>query len=182
MAIYFTADPHYFHDPIIEACNRPYRNSHIMGKDMIRKYNERVSQNDTCYILGDLTLVKDKEPIRRLLDKLNGHKILILGNHDYLNPFTYVDIGFISVHTSLEISTHVGDFVLVHDPAISQIDRNRTFLCGHIHDLFKMQKNCINVGVDVWGFYPVSLSEIIVFIQQIKSEGKHWRQQNDQRS
>jgi calcineurin-like phosphoesterase family protein len=112
------------------------------------------------YILGDLTLEKDKEPIRRLLDKLNGKKHLILGNHDYLNPHVYVDIGFHSVHTSLEIEVNGYPLCLVHDPALSQLDRTKYFLCGHIHDLFKKQKNCINVGVDVWDYYPVSIHQI----------------------
>lgn len=157
---YFTADPHYYHDPIIEMCKRPYKSGHHMHKDMIRKFNERVSPNDDVYIIGDLSPSKDKEPIRRIVHKLNGNKHLILGNHDCLNPFDYVDMGILTVHTALEIRFRNIDYILVHDPAISQIDRSRLFLCGHIHDLFKQQKNCINVGVDVNDFYPMSEEQI----------------------
>jgi calcineurin-like phosphoesterase family protein len=157
---FFTADHHFYHDPIIEMCNRPYKTGHQMHKDIIRKHNERVTNNDIVYFVGDVSFSKDKEPIRRIISKLNGQKHLILGNHDYLNPFDYVDIGFISVHTSLEIFTEFGNYILVHDPAISQIDRTRIFLCGHIHDLFLKQKNCINVGVDVHNFYPISIQQI----------------------
>ena len=95
-------------------------------------------------------------------------KILILGNHDSLKPFTYIDLGFESVHTSLELSYNGKDYVLVHDPAASCIDRNRIFLCGHVHDLFKIQRNVINVGVDVWNFFPVSMEQIEVEALAIK--------------
>jgi len=160
MSDYITADPHFYHDPIIEICNRPFKTGHQMHKEIIRRFNNRVTNNDNLYIVGDFSYSKDKEPIRRLVEKLNGHKHLILGNHDKLNPFDYLEIGFESVHTSLEIKTPFGDYILVHDPSISQVDRTKIFLCGHIHDLFVKQKNCINVGVDVHDFYPLSTQQI----------------------
>jgi len=80
-----------------------------------------------------------------------------MGNHDELKPQQYVGAGFQSVHYPyLELF----EFILVHDPALAQVDRERWFLCGHIHDLFKVHKNCYNVGVDVRGFKPVSLEQI----------------------
>jgi calcineurin-like phosphoesterase family protein len=158
--IYFTADHHDDHDEIIQMCNRPFYSRKHMRKEMIKRHNEKVTESDTVYFIGDVSFSRDKEPIRRFIEKLNGIKHLILGNHDSLKPFDYVELGFTTVHTALEISTFLGDFVLVHDPAISQIDRDRMFLCGHIHDLFIKQKNCINIGVDVWDFYPVSLQQI----------------------
>lgn len=168
--IYVTADHHNHHDPIIEMCNRPFRTGHQMHKEMIRRYNEKVTDSDTAYFIGDYSLSKDKEPIRRLLEKMNGQKHLILGNHDYLDPFIYTEIGFISVHTSLEIKTEFGDFILVHDPAISQIDRSKRFLCAHIHNLFIILKNCLNVGVDAHDFYPLSIKRIDQIFTTFKTE------------
>jgi calcineurin-like phosphoesterase family protein len=40
------------------------------------------------------------------------------------------------------------------------IDDGRWLLCGHVHNRWKKQGRSINVGVDVWNFYPVSLEEI----------------------
>lgn len=34
-------------------------------------------------------------------------------------------------------------------------------LCGHVHDAWKLKDNCLNVGVDVWNFYPINLAHII---------------------
>jgi calcineurin-like phosphoesterase family protein len=138
-----------------------------MDNTIVARYNSRVQDGDTVYILGDLfdlQLGKNFSIVERLVNKLKGRKILILGSHDYLKPFEYVEAGFESVHTFLQ----VGNFGLVHDPAVSCVNRSMIFLCGHVHDLFKVQMNVINVGVDVWNFFPVSEDQIM----QIKDECK----------
>lgn len=160
MGTFVTADHHDDHDEIIQMCNRPFYSRKHMRKEMIKRHNEIVTELDTVYFIGDISFSKDKEPIRRFIESLNGKKHLILGNHDYLKPFDYIDIGFTTVHTALEIFTEYGNYILVHDPAVSQIDRTRIFICGHVHDLFVKQKNCINAGVDVHNFYPISIQRI----------------------
>lgn len=161
--IYFTADWHEAHENIIRYCGRPFKNASHMIKTILRNYNNIVGEDDTVYFLGDLSMRSSiyERAIGQLVSKMNGRKHLILGNHDRLKPFDYVDIGFLTVHTALEICPNGHDFVLVHDPVLSAIDRTRNFLCGHVHELFKRQKNVLNVGVDVWDFKPVSLEEII---------------------
>jgi len=134
-----------------------------MDKEIIRNVNTVVAEEDTLYIIGDLSLVGSQHLgyYRNLMGQYKvKRKILILGNHDILKPFTYVNLGFESVHTSLELEHNGKSYILVHDPAASCLDRNRIFLCGHVHDLFKFQRNAINVGVDVWDFFPVSIEQI----------------------
>jgi calcineurin-like phosphoesterase family protein len=36
----------------------------------------------------------------------------------------------------------------------------KTLLHGHVHEWWLVKENMINVGVDVWGGFPVSLDEI----------------------
>ena len=83
--IWFTSDLHFFHDRILEF--HPKRKE-IFGSTvekakeaMIQLWNSRVNKKDTVYILGDLAFgeVEDK---RKLFQRLNGNKVLILGNHD----------------------------------------------------------------------------------------------------
>ena len=52
---------------------------------MIQLWNSRVKQEkDTVYILGDLAFgeVEDKKKEKNYFKRLNGNKVLILGNHD----------------------------------------------------------------------------------------------------
>ncbi len=143
---------------MIDYANRPFSRVGKMNYGIISNYRKVIKDTDLVYILGDVTIVgpQHRASIEHFLSQLPGTKILILGNHDKFDPFTYVDMGFQSVHTSLDI----GEFILVHDPAVSMVNVNRNWLCGHIHTLFKRRKNVLNVGVDQWGFFPVSIEEV----------------------
>lgn len=166
--IYFTADTHFGHHNIIEYCDRPFKSDRHMDKVLIRNWNDIVADDDIVYVLGDLTMKgsEHKSYIKNIIGRLNGHKHLILGNHDLLKPSDYIEIGFISVHTSMEF--HVPDaeegspsiYNLVHDPASIITDRTRPWLVGHIHNIFAETANAINVGVDVRDFKPMSLDEV----------------------
>lgn len=172
--IYFTADQHFGHYNIIECFNRPFKSDRQMDKQLIANWNETVTDDDIVYVLGDLTMkgLEQKSYVKNIVNRLNGHKHLILGNHDLLKPSDYVEIGFISVHTSLDLwipaqcpwipgYTGPGErFILNHDPAASITMKNQTWLVGHVHTLFKTLGNAINVGVDVHNFRPVSLDTI----------------------
>ena len=154
--IFFSADWHIDHSNIIEYCHRPFKNIQKQANALIRNYNELVSETDICYFIGDFMMDKNEDRLKAYLDRMNGTKILILGNHDKMNPFAYVDAGFRHVHTALDVE----EFVLAHDPSASIVVRPKTLLCGHVHDLFKQQKNIINVGIDVWDYRPASIDEI----------------------
>jgi len=154
---YFTADTHFSHANIIEYCNRPFKNLIEMDTEIIRRWNKTVSKDDDIYILGDFAMAKYRDLLRMYSKELNGNKHLIIGNHDKLHPLSYLKIGFKSIHAPyLEID----GLTLIHDPALSQADNSRQYLCGHVHNLFKRQKNCYNVGVDVHNFYPQSIDFI----------------------
>ena len=51
--IYFTADTHFGHYNVIRFCDRPFASAEEMDEAMIQNWNERVTGNDTVYILGD---------------------------------------------------------------------------------------------------------------------------------
>jgi len=161
MKTFFTSDPHFSHENIIRYSNRPFKNAHEMNKTITENWNEIVSQGDLVYVLGDVFLSKETSLFEKILSKLNGNKILILGNHDKLTPWQYLEVGFDSVHTSLAID----DIFICHDPAmVSCVDYEKN-LVGHIHGLWdemisRKGQKLINVGVDVRNFYPISLEEV----------------------
>lgn len=78
---FFTADLHLGHENVIRHCNRPFKNADVMDDALIENWNRRVSKNDTVYILGDLIFRTNHLP-EDYLYRLNGHKHLIIGNHD----------------------------------------------------------------------------------------------------
>jgi calcineurin-like phosphoesterase family protein len=137
-----------------------------MNKVMTANWNSVVKDEDTVCVIGDFSMSKETSLFESILSKLNGRKILILGNHDKLTPWQYLEVGFDSVHTSLVITYEDVEFFLCHDPAmVSCVDY--TFnLTGHIHGLWdylltKKNQHLLNVGVDVRDFTPISIKKAL---------------------
>jgi len=169
--LWFWGDPHFAHYNIIKYCNRPYKNEHEMDNDMIRRYREVITSDATVICTGDFTIKRPsyRSYIEKIIKQLPGQKHLVLGNHDYFKPQAYIDMGFISVHTILYLEKL--NIYIIHDPAISQTDTSKLFIGGHVHNLFKVQRNFINVGVDVWDFYPVPWYKIESLKKNINVQG-----------
>ena len=56
MKFFAIADMHFGHEAIIRYCNRPYKTVQEMDEDIIKKWNETVSNKDTVLVLGDVCL------------------------------------------------------------------------------------------------------------------------------
>lgn len=78
---YATSDWHIGHDKAIDYDDRPFRNVDHMHEVLIKNYNATVPENGICYFLGDIGLT-NKQTTREVISKLNGIKVLVLGNHD----------------------------------------------------------------------------------------------------
>lgn len=173
MSEFFTADWHLFHHNIIKYCNRPIKSDPQMQQHMVYKHNKLVGKEDLVWNLGDVTLLSSEYVgrIRKSVNKFNGEKHLILGNHDEWKAQRYEDAGFSTVHTVMWFERDGFTFYLVHDPAKYTVIQNNPkaiMLCGHIHQLFQHllpDKRIINVGVDAWDFEPVSYSTIVSLLK-----------------
>lgn len=131
MKIFGISDTHFNHARIIDYCNRPYADVKEMDEDMIKKWNETVSNSDVVLHCGDFGL-GNKEYISSIVKRLNGKKILILGNHDNWSEQTYRDMGF---HTVSRFPILYADWYLCsHAPL--QMFQNVPYknLYGHVHN------------------------------------------------
>jgi len=174
MSIFFTADEHYCHSNIIKYCERPFSTAEEMDRKLINLHNEEVGSRDVVYHLGDFSLLgpTKKDKLKGILAQLNGVHHLVLGNHDRLKPFSYVEIGFQTVHTTMECPFAPG-IVLAHDPSIATVlSRSEILICGHVHGLFKYIGNVFNAGVDPWGFKPIHLEFIKATMARDRKERK----------
>ena len=79
--IYYIADIHLRDESIFIKCKRPYNDIFEYEKELILRWNKKVTPFDTVYVLGDIALEGCTEAID-IFSKLNGHKHLIIGNHD----------------------------------------------------------------------------------------------------
>jgi calcineurin-like phosphoesterase family protein len=91
---------------------------------------------------------------------LTGRKHLIIGNTDGA-PTTSLS-GWTSVQHYAELELEGAFLVLCHYPLRSwnRMARGALQLHGHSHGRLKPLPRQIDVGVDVWEFRPVTLTEI----------------------
>lgn len=81
MKTYFISDTHFYHNNIIKYDNRPFKSVEEMNKTLIKNWNNTVTPKDHIYILGDFSWGSESDT-EKILEQLQGHKHLIIGNHD----------------------------------------------------------------------------------------------------
>ncbi len=57
--IYYIADTHFGDERIMKLAGRPYSSTSEMDSDLVKKWNERVKNSDSVYILGDFAFDND---------------------------------------------------------------------------------------------------------------------------
>lgn len=83
MAVFFTSDTHWGHAAIIRYCKRPFANVRDMDEAMIANWNAVVRHDDNVvWHLGDFAHGADAKHVRSVFRRLNGRKMLVIGNHD----------------------------------------------------------------------------------------------------
>ncbi|MBU3827407.1 MAG: hypothetical protein IAA31_07995 [Candidatus Anaerobiospirillum merdipullorum] len=170
--LFFTADPHFGHTNIIRYCARPFDDCAAMDAALSANWNARVGPEDDIYILGDFSLAHLSQ-VRGYLQGLNGHKHLIVGNHDkFLNEAPGRKVPELcEICDYKELHSPSGyTYILMHYPLMfwnGSIDPQVIHLYGHIHnntycnEMTGRLRNALNVGADLHHFAPLSESEIL---------------------
>ena len=169
---FVTSDQHFNHENIIKYCNRPFSSIEEMNEEMIKRWNAVVSKDDTVFVLGDFFMGRLTE-IKDILLRLNGHIMLVEGNHDKDNRIAKMtSCGNVKNLGPLFSMNYRGiDIVMGHYPIdfdlrnmVSKTSKKMVFLYGHIHNLAPkgLDRGCFyHVGVDTNDFTPVDLDSII---------------------
>ena len=189
---YYISDLHLFHENVIKFDNRPFDNMQEMQEVIKSKWNAKINNGDTVYLLGDVAMRGTQEELIALVATLRGKKVLIKGNHDDLSDYRYKQL-FDEICDYKEITDSCKgkayNLVLCHYPIFSwkKMGHGTILLYGHTHDseedvfyqkcLSQMNSEvcrhlgegkpmAINVGcMKPWMDYePRSLQEILEYI------------------
>lgn len=155
--IYFTADQHFGHKNIIRYSKRPFENVLEMESGLIENWNNVVSDLDKVYFLGDFALLSNAK-VRDILSKLNGYKIMIMGNHDRRRTKTkWHRMGFDIVYDTPVLLD--GRYLLSHHPMHGLPFFN---IYAHVHSYGKNEpgtgRYCVSVELNE--YKPVSFEHI----------------------
>jgi calcineurin-like phosphoesterase family protein len=159
----FIADLHLSHTSM--ATRRGFSTVEEHDEYIIAKWNSVVNKRDITYILGDITM--EKSAPYHLLDRLNGLKHVIMGNHDRRQ-----DVKKLLEHVeSVAGMVSYKGVILTHCP-IHPMELDYRFnknIHGHIHDkqVMKMldgweveDERYICVSCERVDFTPKSLEEL----------------------
>jgi calcineurin-like phosphoesterase family protein len=181
---WFSSDHHFDHANIIDYANRPFRDVNHMNETMVARWNKVVHPSDEVYVIGDFAMGKLEHSIT-YAERLVGNKFLIPGNHDRCwgghgkserwLP-TYEAVGFTVLSSNYIMEIGGQPIELCHFPftgdsrGTDRFSGNRPddigqfLLHGHIHTGWQTRDRQMNVGVDVWDFYPVSEDQVTEWI------------------
>lgn len=161
--IWFSSDYHLGHKNVIKYDNRPYDNITEMNESIILNHNKLVAHDDDFYFLGDFSFA-NVEQTERFLQRLNGRKFFIKGNHDkkeiialykkygtYLGDFAEIKINGQSItlcHYALRVwnKSHYGAW----------------HLYGHSHGSLPDNKNSLSfdIGINCHDYKPLEFKEV----------------------
>ena len=133
---YYISDLHFGHTNILRFDGRPFSSIQEMEKTIIQNWNERVANEDTVYILGDFCWGSEDEWIR-ILDQLNGMKVLIRGNHDLKNPSANLKKRFRKIADRDEVKDNGKRIIVYHYPDMfyrASYNKDVWMFCGHTHN------------------------------------------------
>lgn len=158
MTTWFLADTHFGHANIIKYSNRPFASKEEMDTKMIENWNKKVGVDDDVYHIGDFCFM-DQEKGQSILDRLNGRKHLVLGNHDKVGR-RLKGWEWIKDYHEMTID---GQFIVLCHYAMrvwNRCHKGSIQLFGHSHGNLPGNSQQIDVGVDVWDYQPVTLKDV----------------------
>lgn len=167
-SIFFTADHHFGHENIIKFSERPFESLEHMNEELIKRWNEKIGENDIVYHLGDVSLGKP-DVTRDILDRLNGKIHLIKGNHEYSALRVSDRFEWIKDYYELSIedeeATQGKQKIILFHYAMRTWNASHHGvwqLYGHSHGTLSDDEIAlsIDIGVDCRNFYPVSYEEV----------------------
>jgi calcineurin-like phosphoesterase family protein len=119
--------------------DRPFDNLEEMHSIVKDKWNAKVTNGDTVYILGDLAMRGTQEDLIAFVSTLKGHKVMVKGNHDDIKDLRYKQL-FDEICDYKEISDTLDGknvkLVLCHYPILMWKNQHRgsILLYGHVHN------------------------------------------------
>lgn len=164
--IFFISDTHFGHQGMCVFLRedgskvRPWNDCNEMDLCLIENWNATIKPKDKVYHLGDVAI---KRKNIQILEKLNGEKILIRGNHDIFKLDDYAKY-FKDIRGTHKIDKFILSHYPIHNESIPAWCRAN--LHGHTHYKRIMLPNnqinpkYLNLCVECTNYKPIAFDSI----------------------
>jgi calcineurin-like phosphoesterase family protein len=159
LELFVISDTHFGHKGIIEfrredgSLIRPFGSLEAMHDRIVREWNSVVRPGDRVYHLGDVAFGKKH---LALLNRCNGRKHLIKGNHDIYPIKEYLKY-FYEVSACRRFDEGILTHIPVHP---DELHRFKINVHGHTHDRMIDDARYINVCVEQINYAPVPIDVV----------------------
>jgi calcineurin-like phosphoesterase family protein len=148
-----------------------------MNEQMILEWNAKVAPEDLTYILGDVAFMSGYDA-SRVMNRLNGRKILVEGNHDRKTLLDkHFRESFEEVHKYLTITYNKHYIIMSHFPFLEwdSMHRGSLHFFGHLHGGKTNQEHyrCKDVGMDATGEIVILLDDAVAAIENNEIKRHH---------
>lgn len=133
---------------------RPFANAEEMNEEMVSRWNAVVRPHDKVYHLGDVVI---NRKFLSILDRLNGKKRLVRGNHDIFPTKDYLKY-FEEIYGVRVLD----DMILSHIPLARDCitERFNVNVHGHLHANSMNDDRYICVCVENINYTPISIDDV----------------------
>lgn len=173
--IFLASDYHFGHKNILTFKRadgtplRSFNDINHMNEYLVMRHNRVVGTKDKIYMIGDIGLSKSVTGFD-ILNRMNGEKILIKGNHDVASIETYVKY-FKDIRGSHSLDGMLLTHIPIHPESLGRWGVN---VHGHLHSNvvkcpdgqpdIRYQSVCMEMLDD---YTPISLEQLRVRIKNI---------------
>lgn len=150
---WYSADLHAGHKNIVDYTERKsVTTKELHDEWLVDTWNKQVLAGDLVYIVGDVSFYTKYEQQVAILQRLNGRKIIIKGNHDRTSDLNRLQSNNIIDYWKHyeEVKIKGMDTVLFHFPVASWHKQGygSWHLHGHSHGGYKAEGKILDVGLD----------------------------------
>jgi calcineurin-like phosphoesterase family protein len=178
-SVFLVSDTHFGHAGVCRFMRndgvtklRPWDSPEDMDEAMVKAWNETVGPKDKVYHLGDVVINRKALSI---MERLNGDKVLIRGNHDIFRDEEYRKY-FRELRAYHVMNGMILSHIPIHTESLGRFGVN---IHGHLHSNRVMKRDFFSdelmidtsyhcVCVEQTDFRPILFEDVI---KRIKEEG-----------
>ena len=160
------SDHHLFHENILKFCakQRPFDSVDEMNEVIIERHNSLVSPKDHVFFGGDVVFGDANTNLAErlaIVDRMNGIKHLIGGNHDKLRSAINEYLKYFDSIEAYREFGHNKDICSHYPVHPQQLEERYKFnVHGHLHDIVLDDPRYINICLDNRDLYPTSWEQV----------------------
>lgn len=180
-SVWLTSDTHFGHAGVCRFLRedgtklRPWDDPNEMDEVLVKNWNDTVRPMDKVYHLGDVVI---NRRCLSTLERLNGDKILIRGNHDIFKLHDYTKY-FRDIRGYHVMDRYILSHIPIHRESLYRWECN---IHGHLHAGKVMEevngvkiedKKYFSVCVENTNYTPILFEEVVKRIKERNESNSH---------